>query len=265
MAFDGQSGEIRWRKFIGYARDLPPVRIDGDSGVLLSDSQTNEILRCSADSGKELWRSKIDEPFLEPVTEREDVYAATPSGRLYDLEVETGDAKWVTQFPQGISAGPGVQYRQQRIYQAGDHSNLYVIDAKSGDCLESFYLGHEAGTVSTTPVPLLGHVFVIENATPTYANVHILRVDDNGDGLRQAQPPIRLVGNVRVNPIVEGRQLIVLTDRGQVKVLDIEPTAETEQVTEAASLPPFYDQPTETQMAVGADIHVDHRDTNRAI
>lgn len=251
MAFDGETGNIRWRKFIGYAKDLPPVRIPGDSGVLLSDSQTDEVLRCAADTGRELWRSKIDEPFFEPIAERGDVFAAAPSGRLYNLDVETGDAKWVTQFPQGITSGPGVDTRANRVYQAGDHSNLYVVDAQSGQCTESYYLGHEVGTVSTPPVPLLGHVFVIENATPTYANVHVLRVDKEGNGLRQAQPPFRLVGNVRVNPVVEGRQLIVLTDRGEVKVLDIEPTAETEQVTEAAHLAPFYDGPTETQMAVG--------------
>lgn len=65
------------------------------------------------------------------------------------------------------------------------------------------------------------------------------------------QPPFRVTGNVRVTPIIQGRRLIVLTDRGEVTVYDIEPTAEREQVTVAATLPAFYDQPTETQMTVG--------------
>ena len=43
----------------------------------------------------------------------------------------------------------------------------------------------------------------------------------------------------------------MLTDRGEVVVYDIEPTAEREQVTVAAKLPAFYEQPTATQMAVG--------------
>jgi outer membrane protein assembly factor BamB len=76
-------------------------------------------------------------------------------------------------------------------------------------------------------------------------------LDESGGGLKVAQPLLRLTGNVRVTPIIQGRRLIVLTDRGEVKVLDIEPTAEREQVTVAASLPAFYDQPTATQMAVG--------------
>ena len=100
-------------------------------------------------------------------------------------------------------------------------------------------------------MPLLGHVFVIENAGSDYANVHVLRVDETGQNLKVAQPVFRLTGNVRVRPIIQGRRLIVLTDRGEVVVYDIEPTAEREQVTVAAKLPAFYEQPTATQMAVG--------------
>jgi outer membrane protein assembly factor BamB len=251
MAFDGENGKLRWRKFVGYSKNLPPVRIPGESGVLLADSQTHEVLRCAADTGNEIWRSKIDEPFFEPICDRSSVVVVAPSGRLSSLDMESGDAKWATQFPQPLETGPGIEQRLGTIYQPGNHSNIYVLDAKSGECSESYYLGHEMGTVSTPPVPLMGHLFVIENATPTYANVHVLRFDEQGKSLKRAQNPFRLIGNVRVSPIIEGRQLIVLTDRGQVQVLDIEPTSEKEQVTLAAELPPFYEQPTEAEMAVG--------------
>ena len=251
MGFDGETGSLKWRKFVGYADNLPPVRIDGDTGVLLSDNQTNAVLRVSGDDGSSVWVAEIAEPFLEPISERDGVFITTPSGRLNLLDVETGDAKWVTQYPQGLDAGPGVDRANAKLYQAGDHSNLYILGTRDGKCSESFYLGHDEGTVVVPPVPLLGHVFVIENATPSYARVHVLRVDDEGNNLRIAQRPFGLDGNVRVKPVIEGRQLIVLTDRGEVKVFDIEPTAENEQVTMSAHLPPFYDTPTETQMVVG--------------
>ncbi len=132
----------------------------------------------------------------------------------------------------------------------GNHSNLYVLDTTDGSCLQSFYIGHEEGTVAVPPVPLLGHLFVIENAGVDYANVHVLRVDDTGSQLSIAQPPFRLTGNVRINPIIQGRRLIVLTDRGEGVVYDVEPTAEREQVSVAATLSPSYTKPTSTQMAV---------------
>lgn len=66
----------------------------------------------------------------------------------------------------------------RRLYVVGDHSNLYVLNSRDGSCVESYYLGHESQTISVPPVPLLGHLFIIENAGLNYANVHVLRVDD---------------------------------------------------------------------------------------
>ena len=278
MAFDGESGQLRWRKFVGYAKNLPPVRFPGGDGVLLSDSDDLTLARVDAASGDPLWRTRIGDEFLAPITDRSGAYVTVPrigsagdavannpnatnntdagdanqgGARLISLDIDSGDPLWATEYPQSVSAGPGVDRNTDSLYQAGGHSNLYRLNMRDGACTESFYLGHGPGTIAVPPMPLLGHVFVIENATVDYAKIHVLRVDEDGQNLRVAQPPFRLVGNVRVTPTIEGRQLIVLTDRGQVKVLDIEPTKQNDQVTEAASLPPFYEQPTETEMVVG--------------
>lgn len=251
LAFDGEKGSLRWRKFVGYAKDLPPVRIDSGSGVVLSDSTSLEVFRCDAADGRVSWRTLINEPFQQPVSVKDDIFVSVNSGQFLSLDAETGDAKWAVQIPQLLETGPGIDARARRAYLPGHHSNLYVINTRDGSCLESFYIGHQEGTIVVPPVPLLGHVFVIENRNSNDASVHILRVDESGQNVRIAQPPILLSGNVRITPIIQGRRLIVLTDRGEVKVLDIEPTAEREQVTVAATLPSFYDQPTATQMAVG--------------
>ncbi len=250
LAFDGENGRLKWRKFVGYAKDLPPSRIDDGSGVLLSESATLEVLRCAANDGKIVWRSQIEESFSQPVSVRDDVYVATESGRVIKLDVESGDAVWVTQIPQPLEIGPGVDARADRAYLTGNHSNLYVINTRSGACIESYYIGHAEGTVAVPPIPLLGHLFVIENAGTDYTNVHVLKMDERGEKISLAQPLFRLDGNVTEPPIIQGRRLIVLTDRGEVAVYDIEPTAEARKVTVAASGPPFYDEPTATQMAV---------------
>ena len=251
LAFDGETGKLKWRNFVGYAKDLPPVRIEDGSGVLLSESASLEVLRCRVDDGAVAWRTKVGEPFSQPISVGDDIYISAESGRLASLDADSGEAKWVTQIPQSLQTGPGVDDRANRAYLPGNHSNLYLLNTRDGSCLESFYIGHEDGTISVPPVPLLGHVFVIENQGSDYSNVHVLRVDETGQNIRNAQPLFRLTGNVRVPPIIQGRRLIVLTDRGEVVVFDIEPTAERDQVTIAATLPAFYDQPTSTQMAVG--------------
>ena len=93
---------------------------------------------------------------------------------------------------------------------------------------------------------------MIENAGVDYARVHVLEADETGGGLKPAQPPFRLDGNVHVTPKIQDRRIIILTDLGQVVVYDIEPTAEKrEQVTEAAIQPATYQAPTATRMAIG--------------
>ena len=167
------------------------------------------------------------------------------------MDSETGDPNWVTQFPQQLTTPACLDDKLRRVYVPGDHSNLYALDSRTGKCLESFYIGHEAGTIAVAPVSLLGHVFVIENAGADYAQVHVLRTDEQGGNLKVAQQPFRLVGNVIVPPVIQQRRIIVLTDRGQVAVYDIEPTSEQKQVDSIAEQPPYYDKPTLTRMAVG--------------
>lgn len=251
MAFDGLDGAMKWRKFVGFAKNLDPIRLDDGQGVLLNDSKSLEVLRCDADSGDVVWRSQIAEPFNEPVAAKRNIYVTTKSGRLLSINSNSGKPNWAAQFPQRLETAPGVDTKRQRLYLPGNHSNLYLLNARDGSSIESFYIEHAEGTISVPPIPLFGHVFVIENTGTDYANIHVLRVDEKGEKLRVAQDPIRLAGNVRVQPVIQGRRLIVLTDLGEVKVLDIEISAEGEQVSVVASLPPFYDQPTATQMAVG--------------
>ncbi|NNE01146.1 MAG: PQQ-binding-like beta-propeller repeat protein [Pirellulaceae bacterium] len=251
LAFSGSDGKLRWRSFVGYGQDHAPVRLEGGAGMLLSESGKLEIQRRKGEDGSIRWRSKIGEPFNQPVADRDDVYVTTANGALMLLDAEMGDAKWSVQIPQPLQVGPGIDSRAKLAFLPGDHSNLYVLKTQDGSCIDSYYLGHREGTIAVAPVALLGHLFVIENAAADYSRVHILKVAEDGT-VTKAQDPVRMTGNVKVNPIIiQQRRLIVLTDRGQVSVYDVEPTAETEQVTVVARQLASYDEPTSTQMAVG--------------
>ncbi|MFG0288955.1 MAG: PQQ-binding-like beta-propeller repeat protein [Rhodopirellula sp. JB044] len=251
LAFSAYDGRLLWRKFTGYGEDHTPIRLDDGRSVLLSDLTTNEVRNCRGSDGELQWRTKIGERFVEPVAGRDSILISAYSGKLLSLDVDSGDTNWATDMPQTISTAAGIDDQLKRIYLPGDHSNLYVLDSRTGKSLESFYIGHEEGTIAVAPVSLLGHLFVIENAGADYANVHVLRMDQQGGGLKVAQQPFRLTGNVIVPPVIQKRRMIVLTDRGQVAVYDIEPTAEGEQVSLIAEQVASYDKPTLTHMAVG--------------
>lgn len=252
MAFEADTGKNLWRRFVGYRNSHLPTPL-GDlpaDGVLLSDGVRGEVQRLSGIEGELQWRTVIGEPFNAPQVDGEDVYLSTVSGRLLALDAINGEVKWATQLPQATPVSPGVSGKASRIYQVGDHSNLYIIDGKNGKCIESFYTQHAEGAVRVPPVAHLGHLFVIENIDPKTSRVHILRMDDKGQGLVPAQAPILMTGNVITPPKIQRRRLIVLSDRGEVKVLDVDPAAENEQVTVIAQQVASYEQSTATQMDV---------------
>ncbi len=252
LAFSAYDGHLLWRKFTGYGEDHTPIRLDGGRSVLLTDLTQNEVQSYRGQDGELQWRVKIGETFEEPVAGKNSILISVHSGKLISLDSESGDAKWVAKLPQTISAPAGIDDKLNRVYLPGDHSNLYVLDSKTGKSIESFYVGHEEGTIAVAPVSVLGHLFVIENASPEYANLHVLRMDEKGENLKVAQQPFRLTGNVLVPPVViDKRRMIVLTDLGQVAVFDIEPTAEGEQVSRMAEQVASYNEPTLTHMAVG--------------
>lgn len=251
LAFSAYDGQLLWRKFTGYGEDHTPIRLDGGRSVLLTALNENEVQSYRGKDGELQWRVKIGETFVEPVAGDDSILISVHSGKLISLDSETGETNWVAELPQAISAPAGIDDRLHRVYLAGDHSNLYVLDSDTGKSVESFYTGHDEGTIAVAPVALLGHLFVIENAGADYANLHVLQMDENGGGLKVAQQPFRLTGNVLVPPVIQQRRMIVLTDRGQVAVFDIEPTAEGEQVSKIAEQVASYDHPTLTHMAVG--------------
>ncbi|MEM9643433.1 MAG: PQQ-binding-like beta-propeller repeat protein [Planctomycetota bacterium] len=258
LAFSAENGRLLWRKYVGLAQDHSPVRTDGGESVLLTNGDRNEVARCDGETGKVVWRSVVDEPFSSPVVTRKEAFVAGESGRLISMDLESGDARWVTQIPQELEVGPGVDSRSGKAYQTGGHSNLYVLNTRDGACTESFYIGHRSGTVAVAPVPLLEHLFVFENTDTTTTTVHVLRTDSEGGNLEVAQPPFQMRGNVKVQPIVQKRRLIVLTDRGQVNVFDVEPSAESkEKVSTIAKCSPSYKRPTPTQMtAAGSQMWI---------
>ncbi|KAA5541002.1 PQQ-binding-like beta-propeller repeat protein [Roseiconus nitratireducens] len=252
LALNGEDGTLLWRRYVGYTQDHSPVRLDDGTAVLLSESSALSVERCDGRSGDVDWRVKIGEPFNQPVVEDDEIYVATESGRLVSLDATTGDARWAKQIPQSLEVGPGVDRRNSIAYIPGDHSNLYVLNSRDGSSIESFYTGHAAGTIVVPPIPMLEHLFVVENKGPDYCLVHILGVDPDGRNVRKAQDPIRMSGNVVVSPIVaQQRRLIVLTDLGEIAVFDVEVTSETEKVSVVAKQLASYSAPTLTQMAVG--------------
>ncbi len=241
---DLETGNILWRKFVGRGFKADPLRLGetGQADALVSQPEQGKVSRVAGTTGETKWVASVDEPTVMPVVEGEDLFVATYSGSIANLDSMGGQTRWVKKLPQPIEVSPGVAFRSN-LYVPAEHSNLYVLDRRDGTCKEVHYLGHRAGSISVPPILLLGQLFVFENITNNSARIRILATDENGLGLRQAQIAIQVDGNIVVPPQVDGRRLIVQSDLGHILALDIEPTVETQKVTTIAAVPKNFYQP----------------------
>jgi outer membrane protein assembly factor BamB/TolA-binding protein len=233
-ALQADTGGMAWRRAVGYETTMPPLPLARQAGadVIVVDQQRHELLRLKGDTGELVWRLPIGEPFAEPVIEGKRMFVAAASGKIYDVDPETGVAARHVQIPQTLRVGPGLGPGPY-MYQVGDHSNLYILDKNTLECKEVHYLGHKPGTIDTPPVMILGHLFVAENAGVDYCNLRFLATDVEGESVKPVGKPLRLDGQVLVAPLVSGARLIVLTDLGAMRVLEVNTAAPENPVADA--------------------------------
>ena len=242
---DAASGELLWRRFVGQDFEADPIRLGDTSDVdaLVCEPEQGRITRVAGKSGVPLWSVDFGTPIHMPRAESSDLFVTCLDGHVVGLDVESGQTKWVTKLPQPVETSPGLAFGKPNLYVIAEHSNLYVISRSDGACQEVFYTGHRPGSVAVCPRLLLGQLFVMENLNASSAKVRILSTSDVGLEIEDSQVPILMDGNVLVDPQVDGRRMVVQSDLGQILVLDIEPTMETQKVSVLASIPKNLLQP----------------------
>jgi outer membrane protein assembly factor BamB len=227
---DASTGEVLWRREIGFASSpsgpaFPPTPIGEEAGsdVLLVDNDRHEVLRVEAATGALRWRHAIGEPLeAHPALTAGRVLVATRSGRIVQIDLESGASPGYAQFQQPLAVAPTVDLARSRMYQVAEHSNLFVLSLDDGKALQTVYLGHEKGSVTAPPVIASRYLVLAENDRAEGGTLRVLSLEAEGDG-----PPLRLVQEVRLDgyvdtpPLVSGVRVLVVTDKADLRVFEI--------------------------------------------
>lgn len=238
-AINAGDGRVIWRRFVGVATDYQPQWIDPQlkEDLLLVNIERQELIRVDARTGEESWTTQIGEAFAEPIIANQRAYLATRGGHLIEVDLSDGSSGRRAVVPQSLYAGPATGPRSKFLFQPGLHSNIYKLSATSLDCQEVFYLGHAQGSIEVPPVMASGYLFVAENspagnAANEYCQIHILLPQQ--DGIVSVQTPIRLEGKVVSPMLLYQRKVLVVTDLGDIALLDVDVTSENRPVTAVA-------------------------------
>lgn len=236
FALDGATGDVLWRRFVGFETTAPPQPLEAAaaSDAIVVDQRRNELMRLEAKSGKVVWRVALGEPVFEPVIAGQRICVAGASGKLYVVDAASGQTPRYVQIPQPLEVAVCRNTRQPVLYQVAEQDNVYVLSADTLECREVFYLGHKRGTVSTPPVMMLGLLLIVENAGPGFSYLHVIGTADDGLNLKPAQEKIRLTGQVLAPPAVAERSALVVTDLHAAQLFDVAPQNPTSVVPAAA-------------------------------
>lgn len=236
---DGGTGNVLWRNYVGREFKNDPIRLGETTAAdaLLCQPEKGHVWRVDGKTGESKWFVDFDTPIHEPVVESEDLFITTFDGQVASLDLAGGQVKWSKKLPQPIQVSPGLAFDKPHLYIPAEHSNLYVLARSDGSCKEVHYLGHRAGSIVVPPTLLLGQLFVYENINSESSKIRVLSTSNEGLDLQNAQVPFVVDGNIVVRPQIDRRRLVVQSDLGQILVLDIEPTLETQKVSTLASVP----------------------------
>ncbi|MFM7071567.1 MAG: PQQ-binding-like beta-propeller repeat protein [Planctomycetota bacterium] len=250
-AFDAPTGQLLWRRTVGYETRIHPIAISKDAGAdaLLVDGSRQELARVVGKTGLLVWRLAIGERFAPPVVAGGRILVATETGQLWEIDAASGASSRRVQFPQALPVEPGPFTGSGFVYQPGTHSHLYVLAADSLECNGVYYLGHRAGTVVVPPVAALNHLFIAENAGPDYSLIHVLAADAKGSNLQKPAEvePIRMAGHV-VTPLIQVRnRVMAVTNLGEARVIEVDPANEKKPAKVVGSLVKTASQPIPSQ------------------
>ncbi len=237
-AMNVASGQPLWRKYIGLDWSGEPLRLmqTADSDVLVSIPEQGKLRRLAATDGTQVWEAKLPGRIHSPSIDGDDIFVTTTSGEVFCLDVATGQSRWGKKLPQSIDVGVGGATDKKKRYVLGNHSNLYVMSRASGKCEEVEYVGHSAATIAVPPIWIQNQLILFENEGPDYCRMRLFQTNDEGLDIQPSPSTIRFRGHVIVPPQVDRRRLAVVTNLGEVAILEVDALNPKERVFKHVNL-----------------------------
>ena len=192
--------------------------------MLVADTARNDLLRLEGASGRVRWRQSIGEPFdAYPVIAGREHPGRHPRRQTDD---RGGGLRRVARL-HGCSAGfshrAGADTHRSLAYQVADHTNVFIMSLDDNTCQNVAYLGHEPGTVLTTPVVVDDFLLVAINggAHDSTLNVFLIQPRNPARPNRGSSPCSRSssAGTCRRRRYLDGRRLLLVTSSGTVRDL----------------------------------------------
>jgi len=199
LALDLNQGEAAWTFQAG--QRLTAAASYGH-GRIFQPADRGWLFAVSPDSGRELYRVKLDGPIVSAIAVADKVYVAVMTGQVYALEPADGSIVWTTDLGHPIWTSPTVA--NGRVFVGHSGGQVVALEAATGNVLWRY----EAGAVIRSSALVTGEYLVAGTMT---GRLVVLKADDG-----TLADSTTLKGPIKAAPVTDGRRLLVATEAGKI-------------------------------------------------
>lgn len=243
---DATKGKVLWRRFVGLddvarltLEPMPAPSEAAGKAVILLDAAHKEVVSIEAATGRLQWRHPLgEEAGARPVVAAGQVFVPMRSGRLFAIDLASGESAGAIEFPQPLRVSPTTDPHRPLIYQVGEQQQLYVVAVPGGQCKQVISLEHTPSTVVAAPT-MAGHLlFVVVNDRLMESTLHVLASSADESAPLVPRQQIRLHGHVDTPPYAAGNRMAVATDCGAVYLFEIVEKSADQPLKQIGTSPP---------------------------
>lgn len=171
-------------------------------GKILQPCDNGILYALSPDSGKEIFRTRLDGPIVSPVSAAGLIYCADMTGNVYGIDPADGNIAW-----RSYLGGPiwtSVAVADGRLVVGHSGGEVVALDAASGRVLWRF----DTGEVVRSSAVIAGKYVVVGTMG---GKLYSLTVADGKPVDRR-----QLKGAIITAPVTDGSRVYVATEKGRI-------------------------------------------------
>jgi outer membrane protein assembly factor BamB len=231
-ALESDRGEVRWAVRVGADTTALPLWLPATAAapdqvlVLSSDSKTLSGL--DALTGATRWCRSLAAPCLgRPVLVADRVFVPTHTGRVDEVEVNSGTLQGHYDLGQPLTVGGARQPGTNLVYFAADNFCVYVLDVGKRTCAAVLYSGHPSGSLRSAPVVLggagrTGYLLLSQADGLDAMRLRTFALPVAGPDDAALKPELPMQGWAWFPPVFDGEKLSLVTDAGEFVACAIE-------------------------------------------
>eukprot|EP00456_Euglypha_rotunda_P056119 TRINITY_DN45_c0_g1_i1.p1 TRINITY_DN45_c0_g1~~TRINITY_DN45_c0_g1_i1.p1 ORF type:complete len:1196 (+),score=243.46 TRINITY_DN45_c0_g1_i1:7991-11578(+) len=223
-AVDAVTGELVWRRPIGFDAPFFPVSVSASqAGVLLYDANIQSLVCCQPLTGKLIWRQKLDgRPRSAPLVHEGQIYLPTNDRSLCRIDIETGRLTERITFSQNIQGPPTLTLDGNHLLVPGESAMIYALSMRPLAAAAMTFTDHAAGAIQAPPLALGKLYLLCENDKSDSAALRLWDASNPKTPLVElTSKSLRVRGQVREPPVVRGNQLVVPSTGEQLAAFSV--------------------------------------------